>query len=161
MPRLMAMAIWPSALESAILYTTLLYGCRHGLHVPVARYVLVCKVLNGGLKMKEYQVCPVRTVLVSAGIPRSTGMLFYTEITGYSPVRHSNLLDSRSSRDTTRAVLLLSTLFSSWVKSIVSRVSWFRATPYLGFVQRRNWLGITRNIRKRSDLSTFCTCAYS
>ena len=40
MPRFMSLVIWPSTVKSAILYTSLSYWCRCGLHVPVARHVL-------------------------------------------------------------------------------------------------------------------------
>ena len=45
-PRFMGMEIWPSALKSGILHTTVLDGCRCDLHVSFARYVWACELLD-------------------------------------------------------------------------------------------------------------------
>ena len=121
--RLMAMAIRPSSLMSAFLYTLRLYcqGSAVAYTYRLPGTYWHAKYSAEGLKLTVYQVFPARTVLAITGTPRSTGTLLYTEITGYSPVRHSNLVGTINFGDTTRPLVLLWTLISSGVKSTVSR----------------------------------------
>lgn len=105
------------------LWSPFLYGCFRGLYAPFARYVFVYNVLNVGFQNEDvsstwYSLTMYAQYLRKQEylVPRSTHTLLYTEVTGHSAVRCGNLLGTRNSGNTTRAILyavLLSTMLPS------------------------------------------------